>query len=358
MTDDRGSTDTRGVRGAMSRKFITVGATACAVAGTAVIGSATPAAANYPEPPEGSVGIQAYLNETAPAGCPTRAPAGTMRAGGEVHSMCLQASAAAPSREAAGAIRYAFRYLGASYSQGNRDSVNPPVFDCSSMVGRAYRSAGAMIKNYRTGETWKFYPLFGWTGAYTPDYYANTNLVRVSGAHLLPGDIIIQFDGSDPSNSAGNAGHAQMYIGNGLIIQSGGGRPSNLNVSRFGNFSFSNAWYFRFKSPNGAQPNTPPAGKSASRVIPWKYPFYFGPTGARRIMKLAVEPDSGRPLQLQYFHKASKKWRTQSTAITGSNGMARFAVPFLRGSWQWRLYAPATATAKAAVGPPVTFVGR
>ena len=124
------------------RGVLTGVAVAIAVAS---LGVAQPAAANYPPPPGGSVSSLAHLNEVAPSQCPSWAPAGSLRAGGSVYSLCTQAAAGATSREAAGAIRYAFRYLGAAYSQLRRDSVNPPVFDCSSMVGRAYRSAGARI---------------------------------------------------------------------------------------------------------------------------------------------------------------------------------------------------------------------
>ena len=318
-----------------------------------------PAQANYPEPPEGSVGIQAYRSEVVPSRCPTYAPSGSMRTSGDVYSVCVQASNSAPTREAAGAIRYAFSHLGASYSQGNRDSVNPWVFDCSSMVGRAYRAAGAQIKNYSTGSISSFYPMMGWTGAYIPAYYSNTNLTRVSKANLRPGDIIIQFDGPDPSQSAGNAGHAQIYLGNGRIIQSGGGRPSNLNVSGFGNYSFSNTWYFHYNSLGGSPPptNPPPSGGATSRVTPWKYPFYLGRAGTKRIMNLQVLPGANRTLQLQWRNPKTGAWQLQSSTRTRSDGTGRFGVPIRKGTWWWRLYAPATANERAAAGPPVAFIG-
>ncbi len=323
----------------------------------AVVGlsAAQPAAANYPIPPAGSASIKSLLNEVAPSQCPRWAPSGSLRAGGDVYSLCSQATAAATSREAAGAIRYAFRYLGAAYSQLRRDSVNPPVFDCSSMVGRAYRAAGAKITNNRTGSSSSFYPLLGWTGAYVPSTYAGTNLVRVARSELRAGDIIIQFDGRDPSLSAGNAGHAQLYLGNGRVIQSGGGHPSNLNVAWFGNYSFSNAWYFRFISPSGLLPGS--GAKATSAVTPWKYPSYSGRAGTARVMTLRVTPGNQRPLRLQYFNTRSRSWATQVIRNTDATGRAKFALPIRKGRWAWRLMAPATASATAAVGPKAIFIG-
>jgi cell wall-associated NlpC family hydrolase len=88
-----------------------------------------------------------------------------------VAAVCAKATAGAPTTEARRALMYAFKYQGAGYSQWNRDSLNPPMFDCSSMIGRAYRAAGAKIKRYSSGEVMNFYPYFGWTGAYTTDAY-------------------------------------------------------------------------------------------------------------------------------------------------------------------------------------------
>ncbi len=334
------------------RGVLTGVAVAIAVAS---LGVAQPAAANYPPPPGGSVSSLAHLNEVAPSQCPSWAPAGSLRAGGSVYSLCTQAAAGATSREAAGAIRYAFRYLGAAYSQLRRDSVNPPVFDCSSMVGRAYRSAGARIINSRTGSSSSFYPLFGWTGAYVPSAYAGTNLVRVTRSELRPGDIIIQFNGRDPSQSAGNAGHAQLNLGNGRVIQSGGGSPSNVNVAWFGNYSFSNSWYFRLVSPGGSNPVV--GGKATSQVTPWKYPSYSGRTGSARVMTLRVSPGNQRQLRLQYFNTRARAWATQSVKTTDATGRAKFALPMRKGRWAWRLAAPATGSATSAVGPKAIFIG-
>ena len=218
-------------------------AIAAAVGSLAV--AAGPAQANFPPKP-GEARVASTLNEAVPAGCPSWAPAGMVRVPGDVGQLCRSAVAGATSPQAAGAIRYAFAHLGAAYSQFNRDSVSPPVYDCSSLVGRAFRAAGARIT--RGSSSWNFYPYFGWTGAYVPGNYSGTNLVRVTKATMRPGDIIIQFNGPDPSQSAGNAGHAQIYLGSGYVIQSSG----PLNVNYAGKWSFGNEWYFRYV-PSGQE---------------------------------------------------------------------------------------------------------
>ena len=226
--------------------------------------AAGPAQANFPPKP-GEVRVASTLSEPVPAGCPSSAPAGMVRVPGDVGQLCRTAVAGATSPQAAGAIRYAFAHLGAAYSQFNRDSVSPPVYDCSSLVGRAFRAAGARIT--RGSSSWNFYPYFGWTGAYVPGNYSGTNLVRVTKATLRPGDIIIQFNGPDPSQSAGNAGHAQIYLGGGYIIQSSG----RLNVNYAGKWSFGNEWYFRYL-PSGQEVTPTPTPTPSPTPTPTPKP--------------------------------------------------------------------------------------
>jgi uncharacterized protein with LGFP repeats len=216
------------------------------IAVSSVLLSATGAAANQPDPPDL---VRSLSVENAPASCPTTAPAGTIPARTNVKDLCERAVAKAPSAQAAAAIRYAFAHLGAPYSQSNRYSVNPPVFDCSSFVSRAYTAAKAPIIRNERESSW--ISNFGWTGAYMPSAYQGSNLERLNVSRgnvssLLPGDVLIQFSGSNPAGSAGNNGHAQIYIGDGLIIQSGGNHPRSLvNVTRHSNW-FNNEWYFRY----------------------------------------------------------------------------------------------------------------
>lgn len=225
-------------------------------AGALLFAGSTGAQANYPGPPpgleeeqrEGVAPAGAY--EDAPAGCPTSVPSGTVRTAIPFKEICEKAVRTAPTPEAAAAIRYAFSKLGSPYSQSLRYSISPPIFDCSSFIARAYDAANAPI--YRNGQTLSWFRndyTLSWTGAYMPANYSGSNVIRLGSKNeLQPGDILIQFDGSTPANSAGNGGHAQMWLGDGLVIQSGGDHPQSLvNVSPHNNW-FSNEWYFRYTS--------------------------------------------------------------------------------------------------------------
>ena len=222
--------------------------TACAVVCGATVLMCGPAAAGV------AANAQA---EVVPRLCPVPAPADTVRAGIGVRRLCLEATAQASSPEAAAAIRYAFGHLGAAYSQRARDSVSPPVYDCSSMVGRAFQAGGARLRRFPATRTWSFYPYLGWTGAYTSAGTRGTNLVRVGPAkELRAGDILIDFDGADPSGSLGNRGHAQIFVGvheldrrgtyAALVIHSSG----RLRVVPYvwGAGWFSNQWAYRYVS--------------------------------------------------------------------------------------------------------------
>ena len=130
-----------------------------------------------------------------------------------------------------------------------RRSLTAPGF-----VARAYDAADAWIVDGDTSKRW-----------YRPDYTSVTPVpyaVGLPGHQRGPGEQTqrsaarrrhIQFDGSNPANSAGNAGHAQMYIGDGMIIQSGGSADSRVNVTAHVNY-FSNEWYFRYLSTPTADP--------------------------------------------------------------------------------------------------------
>ena len=79
-----------------------------------------------------------------------------------------------------------------------------------------------------------------------PSIYDGTNLQRVMKKEdMRPGDIIIQFAGADPGNSAGNAGHAQIYLGNDIVIES---TSPVSDVRAYGQWAGDNMWYFRYNS--------------------------------------------------------------------------------------------------------------
>lgn len=195
--------------------------------------SASAAAKNNSTAPA-TVGTSSILGDKAAQACPPTT----------LKTVCEDAVAHAPTPTAARAILYAFANIGAPYSQGNRTATNPNVFDCSSFVARAYDSAGAKIR--KNGQVGNWLGTFGFTGMYTPGQYGGTNVTRVNSiAEMKPGDVIIQFNGKDPALSEGNNGHAQMYLGNGMVIQSGGGGDSTVNVAQHYN-SLGNEWYFHY----------------------------------------------------------------------------------------------------------------
>jgi cell wall-associated NlpC family hydrolase len=290
-------------------RLVGIGVASTVAAGSLVM-AVGPAQANYPPKP-GAARVASSLNESVPSACPTSAPSGTVRVPGDVGQLCRTAVAGATSTQAAGAIRYAFAHLGAAYSQFNRDSVSPPVYDCSSLVGRAFRAAGARIT--RGSSSWNFYPYFGWTGAYVPGNYSGTNLVRVTKSTLRPGDIIIQFNGPNPSQSAGNAGHAQIYLGSGYIIQSSG----RLNVNNAGKWSFGNEWYFRYVPSGQEVTPTPTPTPTPKPVVPITVPD-SAPVFYASHAKVGVR-NAGDVRSMQRALIA-KKYATQALRWSGATG--------------------------------------
>jgi hypothetical protein len=170
---------------------------------------------------------------------------------------------------------------------------------------------------------------------------------------MVPGDIIIQFNGSNPANSAGNAGHAQMYLGtiggSRLVIHSSGG---GLKVVKYGNGWFSNEWHFRYKSLT--TPLTA-ADRVDSQVTPWKYETYTAPANTVLHKRLQVTPEDGRVVYLQRFLPYWKRWINYSQSATGDSGIVPFDIPMFKGRMSWRLTAPATVLLR--LGPAAVFIG-
>lgn len=235
-------------------------AAAAAATLAVLLALAAPASANYPYPPGKAPSVSVQATDVDPGACTSWAPAGSVVAGVDVKALCERAVASARTYEAEGAIRFGFSKLGTEYSQDPTLRATT-MFDCSSFVGRAYNAGGGRVR-LPSGTLTNFFPYFGWTGAYTTDAYTGTNLTRLGGlADLTPGDIIILFDGADPSQSYGNNGHAVMYIGEGLYLQAGGAPDgeSKVSVVKAGNFGFSNAWMFRYTTLKTPKPGPGPA---------------------------------------------------------------------------------------------------
>lgn len=224
---------------------------AAVVAAGLVAVSAGASSANQPTPPFDEV--QSLGSEPVPSECPRSTdPRWIGTNDTDVYRLCTDALRLATTTQAQRAILYAFSKLGTPYSQ-DINKRRTTHFDCSSFVGRAYTAADAWVR--KANGVWvDFFPYFGWTGAYVPVAYwdawsrygyEDTNVYRVwNRKDLKAGDIIIQFNGSNPGNSAGNAGHAQIFLGGNKVIQSGG-NIGNVNVAYEGNY-LSNEWYFRY----------------------------------------------------------------------------------------------------------------
>lgn len=139
-----------------------------------------------------------------PGGCPTSAPAGTLRENANrygIHRICTDSVAQARTPEAARAIKFALRNLGAPYSQPNR--MGKFSFDCSSLVMRAYESGGAKVIS----------------GGWAPNtYYIET--VRwakpIAFGDRRPGDLVYPFPG-----------HIAMSLANGLKVHTN--RPGDVS---------------------------------------------------------------------------------------------------------------------------------
>ena len=171
----------------------------------------------------------------AAASCPAGPPG----------DLCRIASAAAPTEAAAKAIAWGFNQLGAPYSQPGRMSDNPKMFDCSSFVARSWSTGGGVTEFF--GGQW---------APNTATYAAHPAwLTEVTREQAKPGDIIISWNqGQDLAASAGSAGHAQMYLGDGKIIESGG-RGDDVSA---GDWFVPSNWQYKIFHPN------PPAAGAAA----------------------------------------------------------------------------------------------
>lgn len=122
-----------------------------------------------------------------PDGCPTDAPDGSIRSGSpeDVARLCARSVALAPTPEAALAIKYAFRTLGASYACDGIGRNLPMRYDCSSLVARAYAEGAGLLT---ATETWipTTRNLLPWDGA-SQVAWART----IESEEALPGDLVL-----------------------------------------------------------------------------------------------------------------------------------------------------------------------
>lgn len=138
--------------------------------------------------------------------CPQAAPERTVPAGVDPQRLCEASVRAARTPEAAGAIVFAFGQLGARYSQPER--MAPGVFDCSSLIMRAYEAAGVPVVS-QVGGGWapnSYYILgAGWA-------------VPVPAAERMAGDLLYPAPG-----------HVALQLADGWMLHtSTPGKPARV----------------------------------------------------------------------------------------------------------------------------------
>ena len=111
----------------------------------------------------------------------------------------------ATSTDATGAIAFAQQQIGKPYVWGGTGTNNSQGgYDCSGLVVSAYRSVGVSLP--RT----------------TAAMLASTKLQKITRSDLAAGDLVFPF-----------AGHVQLYIGDGKIIEAPG-RGRNVRMKTLG----------------------------------------------------------------------------------------------------------------------------
>lgn len=135
-----------------------------------------------------------------PDGCPTSAPDGSIRSGvpAEIARLCARSVALAPTPEAALAIKYAFRTLGAEYACDGIGRNLPMRYDCSSLVTRAYAEGAGLltatetwIPTTRNLLPWDGVPQAAWARTIEPDEALPGDLVLYDTEHLASRHVVM-----------------------------------------------------------------------------------------------------------------------------------------------------------------------
>jgi len=178
------------------------------------------------------------LSTTAPAltldadGCPKQTIDSTLRDGSAsigVEKLCRDAVANAATPQAALAIGWAFRHLGAQYACGGAGRMLPYRADCSSFVSRAYHEGAGLgtASLYDAPSTRDMVP---WGGASLDPHYS-----LAAPADLKPGDLVL-YD-TCPSSGACAYRHVVMYLG------TAGGHPWMVHTSSCGDVAHVSAFW-------------------------------------------------------------------------------------------------------------------
>jgi cell wall-associated NlpC family hydrolase len=147
-----------------------------------------------------------------PDGCPTEVPSNGLRQGAAtvgVGALCAQSILEAPTPEAALAIKYAFRAIGAPYACEGIGRWEPFKYDCSSLITRAY-SEGAGLATTLPGWIPSTRDLIPWDGKQLAPW-----AIEVLPADARPGDIVLYETG------AGATRHAVILLAGGFMLHTG-----------------------------------------------------------------------------------------------------------------------------------------
>lgn len=145
-------------------------------------------------------------------GCPTSAPAGTLREGAQdigIAQLCADSVAQAATPEAAEAVKWTLRQLGAPYACGGAGRNDEFRFDCSSLVTRAYYEAAGLNT---AGESWapSTRDLMPWDGVKLAPWAQ-----EVSPQEARPGDLILYRSCTTPPCSFQ---HVVMLLADGYMV--------------------------------------------------------------------------------------------------------------------------------------------
>lgn len=142
-------------------------------------------------------------------GCPVEVPVGTLRGGSGdigIQELCERSVTAAATPQAALAITYALRQLGAPYACGGQGRLDVARYDCSSFVARAY-SEGAGISVARQEWSPSTRNMVPWDGIALDRHYA-----FIAPDDLAPGDLVLYDTGGRSYR------HVVMVLGDGWMV--------------------------------------------------------------------------------------------------------------------------------------------
>lgn len=117
------------------------------------------------------------------------------------------------------ACEFALSYVGCDYSQYDRYNTNPPRFDCSSLVGRAWEYAGNGFWAQGTAQSEYNKFVNGDIANGSVILFANEkgDISSNNIAELMPGDILFYWSVNNKYIS-----HTNIYVGGGMVVNASG----------------------------------------------------------------------------------------------------------------------------------------